>query len=271
MAHIKNNVHLSKTLPSYKKPPVNEVVCGIRFETPEELSIPHIGILWNKYRSDYPIIKHAPPIASVKGEVVVDKATGLPFNRVWFINKSDDKLIQFQFDRFYFNWRRRKSAYPRYVNIIRKFERLIKNVEDLYEECELGQFKPIETELSYINYIPKEEGWDSIDHLPRIFLDFAWKKSNKRFLPIPKKMTWEIEFPLQDNMGVLIVKLKEATIRKDKSPLLVYELTARGICTSTSKKAIREWFDVAHEWIVRGFTDLTTHKIQKIWEREDNA
>ena len=28
------------------------------------------------------------------------------------------------------------------------------------------------------------------------------------------------------------------------------------------------WFDLAHEWIVRGFADLTTEKIQQnIWRR----
>ncbi|MDL1974813.1 MAG: TIGR04255 family protein [Deltaproteobacteria bacterium] len=90
------------TLPSYKNPPVNEVVCGLRFDTPDKLRIPHIGFLWDKFRADYPIIQHAPPIASAKGEILVDQATGMPLPRVWFINRSDDQLIQFQCDRFYF-------------------------------------------------------------------------------------------------------------------------------------------------------------------------
>lgn len=65
---------------------------------------------------------------------------------------------------------------------------------------------------------------------------------------------------------------KQATRTKDKVPLLVLELMkTRAIGESASKEAIREWFDLAHEWIVRGFTDLTTTEIQKIWEREDNA
>ncbi|GAG78987.1 unnamed protein product, partial [marine sediment metagenome] len=47
-------------LPSYKNPPVNEVVCGLRFDTPDKLRIPHIGFLWDKFRADYPIIQHVP-------------------------------------------------------------------------------------------------------------------------------------------------------------------------------------------------------------------
>ena len=38
---------------------------------------------------------------------------------------------------------------------------------------------------------------------------------------------------------------------------------------TTIENAIHEWYDVAHEWIVRGFTDLTTPEIQRVWERED--
>jgi uncharacterized protein (TIGR04255 family) len=77
----------SAVLPSYKKPPVNEVICGMRFHTPEKLRIPHIGLLWNRFRTDYPRIQHAPPITSAKGELLIDQEAGLPMQRVWFIKE----------------------------------------------------------------------------------------------------------------------------------------------------------------------------------------
>ena len=258
-------------LPSYKNPPVNEVVCGLRFDTPDKLRIPHIGLLWDKFRADYPIIQHAPPIASAKGEILVDQAIGMPLPRVWFINKSDDQLVQFQIDRFYFNWRRRQSDYPRYDHVINNFESVLNTIVNFFSEFELGELKPIEYELSYINHIPKGQGWDTIDDLPRIFSDFVLTQTKERFLPNPVKVAWQKEFPLPEKKGHLIVNLKQATRTEDKVTLLVLELKTQGIGESTSKEAIREWFDLAHEWIVRGFTDLTTPEIQKIWEREENA
>ena len=84
---------LTEALPSYKNPPVNEVVCGLRFDIPNKLKIPHIGLLWDKFRADYPIIQHAPPIASAKGEILVDPTIGMPLLRVWFISESDDQLV----------------------------------------------------------------------------------------------------------------------------------------------------------------------------------
>ncbi len=258
-------------LPSYKNPPVNEVVCGMRFNTPDKLRITHFGLIWDKFRVEYPFIKHAPPIVSAKGEIIFDKAIGVPLPRVWFINEPDDQLVQFQIDRFYFNWRRKKSDYPRYDHVITQFEKVRDIIVTSFSEFELGELKPIEYELTYINHIPRGQGWNTIDDIPKIFSDFAWKKNKKRFLPNPKKINWSTEFALPEQKGHMIVNLKQATKTEEKTPLLVLELKTGGISESTNNTATREWFDLAHEWIVRGFTDLTRSEIQKIWEREDNA
>jgi uncharacterized protein (TIGR04255 family) len=258
------------TLPSYKNPPINEVVCGIRFDSPDNLRITHFGLLWQKFCNDYPKIQHVPPIATTKGEILIDKTVGMPLPRVWFINKSDDQLIQFQMDRFYFNWRRRLKDYPRYEHVILNFEKTLDVIIKLFEEFELGQLKPVEYELSYINHIPKGQGWDTIDDLPKIFSDFLWNKTEERFLHNPQFIAWETRFLLPEQNGSLIVNLKQATRTEDKVPLLILELKTRGFNGSTSKQAIREWFDIAHEWIVRGFSDLITKEIQTIWKLEKN-
>ncbi len=262
------NASLLNRLPSYKNPPVNEVVCGVRFRPTDRLRIPHIGLLWDKFRADYPILQHAPPISSTKGEMLVDKGTGLPLPRVWFINTSDDQLIQFQNDRFYFNWRKRKSDYPRYNHVISNFDTVLKAIEDLFREFDLGEPEPIEYELSYINHIPKGIGWETIDDLTEIFSDFIWNKPTSRFLPNPEEVSWDAKFSFPEQKSHLIVSLKNAIRTKDELPILIFELKANG---NDSDDTVRNWFDLAHEWIVRGFTDLTTDKLQKIWGIEEYA
>lgn len=254
--------------PSYKTPPINEVVCGMRFTTPNKLLIPHIGLLWNKISDDYPNIKHAAPISSDQGEVPIDLATGFPLQRIWFINKSDDQLIQFQFNRFYFNWRHKQNKYPRYPQVIKHFEETRNIIKAFFKENDFGDLLPIEYELNYINHIPKGNGWDKIDDLPKMFSDFNWKRKTKRFLPNPEKLGWKTEFLLPNNHGRLIVTLKMAIRTEDKLPLIIFGLNARGFNESSSMNSFREWFDEAHEWIVKGFTDLTTPAAHKVWERE---
>jgi|LQYC01.1.fsa_nt_gi uncharacterized protein (TIGR04255 family) len=273
MSNIKKTENTSSStsvLPSYKNPPVNEVVCGIRFHPPENFRIPHIGLLWDKFRGNYPNILHASVISSTKGEIPLDPATGLPLPRVWFINEQDDQLIQFQVDRFYFNWRRRQNVYPRFPHVIQGFENVLNMVMIFFNEFKLGELMPIECELSYINHIPKGQGWNTTEDLPKVFSDFVWKQTKGRFLPKPENVAWQADFPLPENKGHLTVNLKHAIRTEDKLSLFVLELIARGLGESMDNKGIRDWFDVAHEWIVRGFTDLTTSEVQRgFWERED--
>ena len=111
------------SLPSYRRPPVIEVVCGLRFAPLKKLKIPHIGQFWERVRTKFPNCEHAIPLDVGLGSL--DPATGLPVPRVWLINKSDDRLIQLQRDAFLYNWRksRRTKKYPRYRNIIKEFKK----------------------------------------------------------------------------------------------------------------------------------------------------
>lgn len=257
---------LSAELPSYKNPPVDEVVCGTRFRPTDKLRIPHIGLLWDRLRKDYPIIQHAIPISFTKGDVLVDRATGFPLPRVWFINTHDDELVQFQTDRFYFNWRRRNRDYPRYGHVVGNFEGLFTTIKELFKDFDLGEPEPIQHELTYINHIPKGVGWKTIDDLAEVFSDFFWSKSAGRFLPDPEEINWATKFSFPEKKSHLIITLKQAIRAEDELPILIYELKALGMDSDSN---VRTWFDSAHEWIVRGFTDLTTEKMHKLWELEN--
>ena len=258
------------SLPSYRKPPVNEVVCGVRFHASDKLYIPHIGLLWDRFKAEYPKVQHAPPLAARTGQLLVDSATGVPIPRVWFVNEVGDELIQFQSDGFYFNWRRREGDYPRYEHVIENFKKVANIIEDFYEEYELGSIEPMEYELTYINHIPKGGGWDSIEDLPRVFSNLNWAQMEGRFLPRPDIVSWQAVFLLPEGKGRLIVSLKQGTRSEDQVAVLILELKVLGIDNSAKKEGLRDWFNLSHEWIVRGFADLTTPEIHELWEREDN-
>ncbi|TAJ85400.1 TIGR04255 family protein [bacterium] len=255
-------------LPSYKQPPVDEVVCGFRFEPLPQLKVPHIGLLWEKFRQEYPVTQHAIPIAT-DTSLPVDETTGVPLPRIWFISKADNELVQFQLDRFYYNWRHRGDDYPRYPSIIEKFEKAKRQLDAFTDELQLGTIKTVECELTYINHIPKGQGWESIDDLPKVVRDFTWQKQKHSFLLAPTNVAWQTGFPLPGGKGRLNIKLNQAARKVDGVPVLILELAAKGIGEDIAGRAMRDWFDLAHEWIVRGFTDITTKEIQEtIWKRE---
>lgn len=269
MVTIEEGYRAMGILPSYRKPPVNEVACGVRFSPSDRLHLPHIGLLWDTFRADYPRVEHAMPLAARTGQLLVDPSTGAPIPRVWFINDTDDELIQFQGDCFYYNWRYRGRDYPRYGHVIENFERVSETIETFYEQNMLGSIEPSEYELTYINHILRGEGWDSIDDLPSVFSDLNWTQTEKRFLPKPLGVSWQLAFPLPEDNGRLMVSLKHGTRSEDQMPVLVFELKATGMGDTSGKENIRVWFDLSREWIVKGFTDLTTPAMHQLWERED--
>src|SRR5712691_13141372 len=165
--------------PSYKKPPLVEVVNGIVFQPLAGLRIAHWGRLWEEFKAEFPKCEHAPPLA-LDGLASVnpdDIASGFPFvPRLWFINGTEDRLLQFQANRFYYNWRQKpqREIYPRFPEIYKGFEQLWKTFQGFSEREGLGKVLPKECELSYINHIPKEHGWSSPSDIKNILPDIAW-------------------------------------------------------------------------------------------------
>ena len=258
-------------LPSFRKPPINEVVCGVRFRRLEQLMIPHIGQFWESVRGNFPNCEHAPPISIAPEDV--DPDTGLPIPRVWLINSAGDRLLQIQNNIFFYNWRKRKEdkPYPRYKNIVKYFKKYFELFVRYLEEREIGSIELSSLELTYINHIPLGIGWDSPKDISKVFPDVKWRSSIKRFLPIHDQLLWGASFSLPEGMGTLNAKINQGVRRADGLPLLIFELKASDLSAGKSIDDIWNWYPIAHEWIVRGFADLTGKRVQEqIWERDDS-
>ncbi len=264
-------------LPEYDSPPVNEVVCGILFKPLDRLLTPYIGLLWEVFKSDYPTCQEAPPIIPILetfGERPVDQKPEFaeipPLPRVWFVHKDGSGVIQVQRDRFLHNWRKASptNKYPRFEQVFGMFVSHLNLFELFLRKHELGRVSPLQYELTYVNHVPQGDGWSTHADLGRIFADFAWRVKDERFLPAPESINWRTTFALPNQCGRLHMTVRDAVHRDEGRPLYVFELTARGFLGAGSQDDLKEWFDVAHQWIVCGFTDLTDETTQlKVWGR----
>lgn len=110
------------------------------------------------------------------------------------------------------------------------------------------------------------EAWSTIENIGKVFPDFNWKANPKRFLSHPQNISWATVFELPDEFGRLHSSVKHTVV--NNHPTILFELTVRGIGNDSSLQVLPNWFDVAHEWIVQAFADLTDEEIQtKIWKR----
>ena len=110
----------------------------------------------------------------------------------------------------------------------------------------------------------------SLNEVGKVFPDFAWRGKAARFLSNPENFNWKTSFALPGQAGRLHATIRSAVRREDSTPILLLDLTARGIGGKDgAREATWEWFDLAHEWIVRGFTDLTGEGMHKnVWRRK---
>jgi uncharacterized protein (TIGR04255 family) len=272
----------NKVLPDYEKPPVIEVVAGITFQPIKALTGPYLGVLWEKFKPDYKGIREVAPLLPVIerfdegrpeetlpfGDGIGDIISG---SRTWFETTDGNALIQVQRDRFLHNWKKEKDTdeYPHYDYVISNFRVCLEKFEQFLQEHNLGSIYPLQYELTYINHVPQGEGWKTFSDLGNTFPDFSWRPSKDRFLPDPEAINWQTSFVLPERSGRLHESIRLGKRRKDGRPAFLLELTVRGIGNDKTQSGMWSWFDVAHEWIVCGFADLTAETIQKnVWRRK---
>ena len=266
----------SNELPEFERPPVIEVVCGVLFRPIEALLAPHLGLLWNEFLGEYPTCQEVPPLAPVierfdePPAVQMEFSDKPPLPRIWFVHGKENGIIQVQRDRFLHNWKkvRPDDEYPRYGSVIKMFRDRITTFEKFLDKTGLGTIQPEQLEMTYVNHIPRGEGIGSLSEVGSVFPDFSWRDNAQRFLPTPETLNWKCVFALPDKVGRLHATIRSAVRRDDNTPILLFELTARGIPKEHTVSEMWSWFDLAHEWIVRGFADLTGDDMhQNIWKR----
>jgi len=263
----------SDNLPKFDNPPVIEVVFGIQFKELKKLSAPYAGLFWEFLgKQEYPSFELRPGlnhlIETYKGNPFVPPSISFddipPLPRILFINKEQNNLIQLQSDRLLQNWRKIESGdvYPSFKDLFPKFLTMLKQFNKFLEYEKLGKIEADQYELTYINHIPFSILEDGLASIEKIFPDFKCSEGDT-FLPTPGIVSWRKIYNFPENKGHLHVSTKQAT-KAMSEEILVLELTARGF-----EPQLEPWFNLAHKWIVKGFEEITSPKLQKeVWRKK---
>ena len=261
----------TESFPDYDKPPLTEVVCGILFQDLESFLTPHVGLLWEKFKLDYPYCEEVAPLAPAiekfsesLDNIELTFSDIPPLPRVWFINENGNGIIQIQRDRFLHNWKKINSedVYPKYSTVIKKFRQHILEFEFFLKEIELEPFLPLQYELTYVNHIFQGDGWKNVEDVGKIFPNFSWHFNSNKLLEV-EGINWRTVLALPDKSGRLYVTIRNGIRQEDEQPVFIFELTARGIGRYNSRDAMWEWFDLAHKFLVQSFAELTSKEVQK--------
>lgn len=268
----------SNSLPSYGEPPVVEVVWGAQFPRLSWLTGAHLGLLWNRFREQYPLAEEheAIPRASEPEEwpssqpLVSDEARGSHMSRQWFVSESGRDLVQFQKDRLFVNWRKVTDSdkYPRFAYIKERFRTIWQGFAGFCQEQGKELVFPELLEMAYVNIIPKGDAWSVPADLGKVFPWLSFH-GNTGSLPTPGSLKANLIFDLRGKAGRLHADCSHV-LHRDSSKAQAFRLNLmyRGQFESESFDDMMEWFDEAHGVIVRGFSDLTDQTVQEeLWGR----
>lgn len=235
------------------------------------------------YCSDYPQMEILPPLPPQEEKfgdemwqqppVQVQVFTAEPgqSNRFWYLRDPPIWLLQVQRDRFALNWHKVKGdeIYPRYDTSLRpRFEQEWNKFQQFISNNNLGLIQVRQWEVTYVNDIPKGLGWESFPEALTLFAALSKMDANNQFLPTLEALSIAGSFVIPDERGRLHFSINRFLRQLDKKEVIQLRLTARGKPQSPAGMEVLTWLDLGRDWVVRGFTDLTSNKAHALWGRK---
>ena len=263
-------------LPDFERPPVVEVGLGAQFEPLGDLTNRHIAEVWNEFREEFPEWVEQPIISPVferfglprpLNQFSIDLRPAHAPNRALLLDASKTELIQLQSDRFHRNWRKVEvdGVYPRYERLRDRFQEDYRRVEQVLQK----RLVPNQWEVLYLNHIPIGEG--DFETQSEVLRQMGAQNSNN-FLPQPESTQLAMHYVIEvDDRPVGRLHVTAVDGFRDQQRVLVLTLTARGVPASQDLEGVLRFLDLGREWIVRGFTSVTTPKAHSVWGRRDNG
>ncbi len=271
--------HLHNDLPAFDAPPLVEVSISVQFAEIERLTTAHLGLVWQKFRNEFPRVETQPPLPRIlepdrfepPGSVTVELKQTPSLPRLWFLSGNGTRLVQIQHDRFAFNWRKTDAdeKYPRYNHVRSDFSRNLHVFTQVLEEEGLEGLQPNQVELTYVNHIPggdNQGGHPPLENHLHLWAGVPLGVD----LPKPESASLKTQFAFRDGdefLGRLHVHLEPRFLTIDGSPLYQLQLTARGAPAGPGMQGVQAFLDRAHVWIVQTFTSLTTKEMHREWKR----
>lgn len=267
-------------LPSFKRPPVTEVVIAARFKRANRFSLPALGGMAQQMaEAGFSKTEERPaydaPVEEF-GSLAEQNSLGLelqlgpPPILYRFLNDAGDELLQVQPNWFAANWRKvdPTAVYGRWNSRWDAFQRWLTVVAESVSDGELD-FEQVE--VTYVNHIESLGVWSDHGDAPEVFTTLVPIRSE--FLGGPEQYSTDLKFVIRSTsdeekcLGRLHVSIQPAFRRGANTPIFVMKLTARGPATGPGVEGVQGFADIAHEWIVRGFIDLTSETMHKAWDR----
>jgi uncharacterized protein (TIGR04255 family) len=171
--------------PAAPQGPLAETILGVQFDPLPSLGSAQLGYFWKGIAADWPTTKDVPALdpqyekfgdaefwsgfsPSVRVQLLAQDQ--LPV-RIQMRNRAGTRMIQVQNGRFHYNWMAQPGGgdYPLYETVRAEFDAALEKFREFLAREGLGELKPNQWELTYINQILKGTLWDNPQDLAAVF------------------------------------------------------------------------------------------------------
>jgi uncharacterized protein (TIGR04255 family) len=158
------------------------------------------------------------------------------------------------------------EVYPRYEREMRpRFAREWQRFEKFLQEEGLGSLRARQCEITYVNDIPRGEGWNTPAESLSLFSPW-WGDVSIGFLKTPETVNVAGSFRIPRERGRLHFATQNVIRTRDQLEAVQLRLTARGAPDTPDLDGVLAWMDLGREWIVRGFADITSPSAHALWQ-----
>lgn len=270
---------IQSALPDYENPPVVETVLGVQFDRLSGFRNAHLGAFWKTLDTgEWPIVQDVPPLPPqferfeeearwAKG--VQLQLTQDPASRLQIKNRDGDRMIQVQNGRLYFNWLGESGGnYPRHEKVRDGFHVAMRRFVEFVGQENVGDFRPNQWEVSYVNHILKGTVWDTPNDWT--FFELVGPLPTIENLVHGENFTGEWHFQIPDKRGRLHItwQLAKRAIREESDDEFVrLSLTARGPLNGGVEdlQQIHNGLDLGRATIVRSFQSFMNDEANQYW------
>lgn len=266
---------MSNLLPTYERPPLVETILGVQFDPLRSFRNAHLGIFWKRLGPSWPFVEDAPPLEpQFERFTEEDKWKGLglslslsqvPQGRMQIRNSSKDRMIQVQNGRLIFNWLRQENAkYPRYEAIRDEFKSYWDQFVAFVSEEGIGEVKPNQWEVTYLNHIPRTTVWNSVHDWD--FLGAIARTTSLDEVVALESLAGQMLCTIPENRGRLHVSWQHGRTEAS-SEVMVLNLTARGPVQAETNGTAAPFsgLDLGRRVIVRAFEKLMSKEANTFW------
>ena len=256
---------------TFNKPPLEEVIVGAYFAQPLPLRSELVGLFWSEVRKELPVIQQQvelpPPFGPTQAFGLPGPGELYPMPRFLLVSEDESILVQIQKNAFLLNWRKRNTEYPRFDSVKKRFDVYYAALVDFVSR-ELRTEMPLiqSTELTYSNLVDEcphwGRAWDASNVIPGFSFPNVGAEASR--VDFNNVTAYTLEPDLMLNVAIRTARRPTNA----NAVVLAFDLRTIGALGAASKPEADNWYERAHETIIRTFTAITAQDIQRDhWQR----